>query len=422
MMAMDTPAKIAIVGAGPIGLEAALYARFLGYDVEVFEQGDVGESLGNDRHLPLFTPFAMNRSTLGLAAIYAQDPDWQPPDDKTLLTRHEFLEEYVLPLSTTDLLDGQIRERTEVLAIGRQWHLKGDLPDDEARGDDEFRLLVRDRQGTQRVVSADVVIDASGVRTRHNWLGQGGIPAIGEAAAAEGIDYRVPDIAGNERARFAGRHTLVVGGGCAAATSIVALAELARAEPRTRVTWVTRREQESGEGAIRAFKDDPLNERARLIEAANAIAREGGEAIVHRPETMVEGIERRGEGGFHVQLAGRTAERIDVDGIVANVGYRPQRELYRELHVHECYATESPMKLAAALRKDDSPVPGSYGAEVLIQPEPHFYIIGAKSFGRDRRFTIATGLEQIRDLFTVIGDRADLDLYANMSKTLPKRN
>ena len=34
-MALDTPASIAVLGAGPIGLEAALYARFLGYDVQI---------------------------------------------------------------------------------------------------------------------------------------------------------------------------------------------------------------------------------------------------------------------------------------------------------------------------------------------------------------------------------------------------
>ena len=38
-MAVDTPAKIAILGAGPIGLEAALYDRYLGYEVDVFERG-----------------------------------------------------------------------------------------------------------------------------------------------------------------------------------------------------------------------------------------------------------------------------------------------------------------------------------------------------------------------------------------------
>ncbi len=36
-MAVDTPAVIAIIGAGPIGLEAALYGRYLGYDVRLFD-------------------------------------------------------------------------------------------------------------------------------------------------------------------------------------------------------------------------------------------------------------------------------------------------------------------------------------------------------------------------------------------------
>ncbi|MFN5103922.1 MAG: hypothetical protein ACK5GJ_14110, partial [Planctomycetota bacterium] len=34
---MESPATIAILGAGPMGIEAALYARFLGYHVSIFE-------------------------------------------------------------------------------------------------------------------------------------------------------------------------------------------------------------------------------------------------------------------------------------------------------------------------------------------------------------------------------------------------
>ncbi|HVW37886.1 MAG TPA: FAD-dependent oxidoreductase, partial [Pirellulales bacterium] len=44
-MAVDTPARIAILGAGPIGLEAALYARYLGYDVDIYERGRAAENL-----------------------------------------------------------------------------------------------------------------------------------------------------------------------------------------------------------------------------------------------------------------------------------------------------------------------------------------------------------------------------------------
>ena len=72
-MAVDTPATIAILGAGPIGLEAALYARFLGYDVIVFERGQVAENVRQWGHVRMFTPFDLNCSPLGKAAIAAQD-------------------------------------------------------------------------------------------------------------------------------------------------------------------------------------------------------------------------------------------------------------------------------------------------------------------------------------------------------------
>ena len=56
-----------------------------------------------------------------------------------------------------------------------------------------------------------------------------------------------------------------------------------------------------------------------------------------------------------------------------------------------------------------------HGPDALLLPEPNFYILGAKSFGRDSRFLISNGLEQIRELFTLIGDRTDLNLYATMA-------
>jgi hypothetical protein len=62
--------------------------------------------------------------------------------------------------------------------------------------------------------------------------------------------------------------------------------------------------------------------------------------------------------------------------------------------------------------------PATTGPQALLNPEPDFYILGAKSYGRNSRFLIATGLKQIRDLFTIIGDREDLDLYTSMAKGL----
>jgi hypothetical protein len=105
---------------------------------------------------------------------------------------------------------------------------------------------------------------------------------------------------------------------------------------------------------------------------------------------------------------------FDVDRIIANVGYSPDTALYRELQIHECYASLGPMKLAAALQKHaggDCLTIGSQGPAALVNPEPNFFILGAKSYGRNSNFLMKTGFEQVREVFTLITGKADLDLY-----------
>jgi hypothetical protein len=109
------------------------------------------------------------------------------------------------------------------------------------------------------------------------------------------------------------------------------------------------------------------------------------------------------------------------DRVVANVGYRPDRQIYAELQVHECFASDGPMKLAAQLLAGSTEngavdcldqIAG--GPERLLNPEPNFYILGSKSYGRGSQFLLATGLKQISDLFTIISGNPDLDVYATM--------
>ena len=204
-MSVETPARIAVLGAGPIGLEAALYARYLGYDVDIYERGRVAEHMLQWGHVRLFTPFGANSSPLGAAAIKNQDEASKQPNADELLTGREMAERYYIPLSNSDLLVDHLHLRTEVLAIGRGELLKGDMAG-EGRAFAEFRLLVRDAGSAdvagRRIASADVVIDATGTFSGHNWLGEGGIPAIGELIAAPHIDYGMPDILGHDRAQL----------------------------------------------------------------------------------------------------------------------------------------------------------------------------------------------------------------------------
>lgn len=418
-MAVDTPARIAVLGAGPIGLEAALYARFLGYDVDIYERGQAAENLLRWGHVRLFTPWKMNVSPLGVEALAAQDETWRPREDEAMLSGRELAEAYFLPLAHSDLLVDNLHLGAEVLALGREGLLKTDVVEEDVRINAPFRILVRDAAGVERLATADVVIDATGTYGNHNWAGQAGIPALGELAAAGEIEYGLPDVLGLNREQYAGRRTLVIGAGYSAATSVVALAELAKTAPGTQAVWLTRGEVEAGgSGPVALIPDDRLPERDRLARAANALAAAGSGAIVHWPASSVERIEA-GDQRFKVTLSGQHAGEVEVDRIIANVGYRPDNRLYSELQVHECYVSGGPIELASALMKAPSAdclKQPAQGVETLITPEPDFYILGAKSYGRNSQFLLSAGREQIRELFSLIGDRVDLNLYASAGK------
>jgi thioredoxin reductase len=421
MMDDEPLPRIAVLGAGPIGLEAALYARYLGYPVNVYERGEVAASVLRWGHVRLFSPFGMNRSTLGRAALAAQGDGCQPPADDAVLSAREWAERYLLPLSRSDLLAECISERTEVLAVARRGALKTELVNDPRRGESPFVLLLARGEGDERTAEADVVIDATGVYGCHNWLGSGGLPAVGEREAGRHIEYGLPDVLGTDRDRYAGRHTLLVGAGYSAATTAVALAELAREAPGTRLTWITRRLGENGvPGPIRQVPNDRLPARDRLARAANEIAAAGASPITWLPGSSVAAV-AWDDGGrqFRVRLEGASERTLECDQLVANVGYRPDARLHAELHVHECYASGAPMKLAAARLArpsadclDQKPS----GGEALKTPEPNYYILGAKSFGRDSSFLVSLGLEQVREAFSLIHGRGDLNLYAGAAR------
>jgi hypothetical protein len=419
-MAVDTPAKIAILGAGPVGLEAALYARFLGYEVTLYERGRAAEHVRQFAQVKWFTPFGMNVSKLGRAALRAQGGESSLPADDALLTGGEMATAYWLPLAESDLLVDCLRENVEVVAVGRGELLKSELVGQDARREFPFRLLLRtlDGAGRESVEEADVVIDVTGTFGQPNALGAGGIPAIGETRLRSRLEQRLPDILGEQRADYAGRHTLVIGSGHTAATNLVALAELAERVPQTRITWLVRREGEAGaDFPLAGLAEDRLPERSRLARQANALAASGAVGLV--AGRSVAALAETPSGAFEVALTGSPVETLTVDRILANVGFRPDNRLYSELQVPECYASGGPLKLAAALLaapSADCLSQPACGPQTLLNPEPDFYVLGAKSYGRGAQFLLANGIDQVRQVFTIIGDRADLNLYATIGK------
>jgi len=416
-MAVETPARIAVLGAGPIGLEAALYARSLGYDVDVFERGRVAENILRWSHVRMFSPFAMNRSTLGLAALAAQDEGYDPPSDVDLLTGREWAEQYLIPLSQTDLIADCIHQDTQVVSVGRENWLKAELPGSDSRADSSFKILVCAVGGSERCVMADVVIDTTGVFGNANWLGRGGIPAIGEQSLRGSIEFGLPNILGSDRERYVDKRTLVIGSGYSAATNVVTLARLASESESTSITWITRHERRY---PINTIPNDRLEERDELAQAVNRLANDDESPITYYPGTVVEELNYTKE-KFNVEFSGQLTDAQQFDQIIANVGFRPDHTIYEELQVHLCYATSGPIKLAAAMLGQESADcldQTSCGVQTLINPEPNFYILGSKSYGRSSNFLVSTGLQQIREVFTIIGGREDLDLYASVEHLL----
>jgi thioredoxin reductase len=398
---------IAILGAGPIGLEAGLYAASLKLPFRIYERGKVGEHLRRWGHIKLFTPFGMNSTSLGRATLR----DATLPGDQDILTGREHVAAYLEPLARSSLLNGKIHAETTIVAIGRKSYLKEEYPGDPRRARQPFRLLVRDAKGQERVEEADIVLDCTGTYGNGRYLGDGGIAAVGELAARAHIACGVEDIVGEKASYYADRTVLVVGAAHSAGTTVCQLAALAAKSPSMWIIWLARR---TASQPIRRVMNDPLRERDLLASRANMLATRGEGHVEFHPGSVVEAIEQVGKEGFKVTArVGSQLRSWEVDRIIANVGYEPDNRLYRELQVHECYASFGPMNLAAALLKHqggDCLTIGSQGPATLKTTEPNFYILGMKSYGRAGNFLMRTGFEQVREVFTLLTGKPDLDL------------
>jgi hypothetical protein len=401
---------VAVLGAGPVGVEAALYARGLGYAVTLYDKGAVGSNLADWGHVHLFTPWRMNVTPLGVETL-RREGRWPEFPDDVCPSGAELREHYVLPLAESEPLRGCVKAETTVLNIGRERHHKGDAIGKPERGTDRFRLLVEDASGAQRIDLADVVLDCTGTYGHHRWAGRGGIPAPGELGIEDRIFYTLPDLGGRDRHQFSDRHTLLLGCGYSAATFLKDIELLNRSHPVTKVTWAIRRPGL----ALRMINEDPLPARRHLVEASLRMAAEPPHWLTFLGGAAVESI------GFAdhtftaeltgVDRAGRDPHTtVRSDQVVALVGYAPDSGIYEQLQVHTCYATAGPMKLAAALLGEAGADCLTAGAgatpDTLKNPEPDFYILGAKSYGTNSNFLMQVGYRQVVDAFRLIAPEA----------------
>ncbi|MDG6106143.1 FAD-dependent oxidoreductase [Dactylosporangium aurantiacum] len=385
---------VVVIGAGPVGLAAAAHLHERGLPFTVLEAGDgPATAVRQWGHVRLFSPW---RYTIDAASRrLLADAGWVEPDAERLPTGAQLADEYLQPLADLPALKPHVRYGARVVAVTR-------LGLDRLRtaGRDQAPFLVRLGDGTDLLARA--VIDASGTWSTPNVLGASGIPAHGETAAAAFIEHALPDVLGADRDRFAGKRTLVVGAGHSAANTLLVLAQLAQEVSGTEVTW-----------AIRAASP------ARTYggETADALPARG--AIGTRLREHVDAGRIRLVTGFSAQTVTVKADgevevsdgvrALEVDRIVAATGFRPDHGIVSELRLDLDPILGSTRALAPLIDPNEhscGTVP-PHGVDELTHPEPGFYAIGMKSYGRAPTFLLATGYEQARSVVAALaGDWA----------------
>jgi thioredoxin reductase len=400
---------VVVIGAGPIGLAAAAHLVSRGERPLVLEAGPaVGAAVRAWSHVQVFSPWRYDVDPVARKMLAAAG--WTEPEPDLLPTGRELVEQYLAPLAALPELAPHIRLGTRVVAVSRAGL---DKLATAGREQAPFELRVRGEGGEEETILARAVIDASGTWGTPNPLGANGLPAVGEAAARERIAYGIPDVLGADRARYAGRRVLVVGSGHSAFNVLLDLVTLDGQTP-TALTWAIRRSeigQMYGGGAADALPArGALGTRLRDAEQAGRVRLVTGFRI-----TRVTG----GAGGVTV-TAGDGRALGPFDAIVGATGFRPDLAMLGELRLGLDATVESPVALAPLIDPNVhscGTVP-PHGAEELRHPEPGFYVVGMKSYGRAPTFLMLTGYEQVRSVVAAL--TGDLEASRRVELTLPE--
>ncbi|QCU77392.1 FAD-dependent oxidoreductase [Citricoccus sp. SGAir0253] len=401
-----TGLPVVVIGAGPVGLAAAAHLAERGLDPLVLEAGPaVGAAIRAWGHTRLFSPW---RYDVDAAAARLLEPTgWVAPDPEALPTGTELVEQYLQPLAATEPLASRIRTNTRVIAVSRAGM---DKTRTAGREHTAFLVRVQHADGTVEDLHARAVIDASGTWTTPNPLGRAGLEAPGETAAraAGRITTALPDVLGADRARFAGRHVLVVGSGHSAANTLLELGTLAEDAPDTRISWAVR-----SADVTRVYGGEDRDELAARGALGTRLRRlvESGAIQVH-PSFTITAFTETGQ-GLTVHASTPAGDReLAVDVLVPATGFRPELGMLAELRLDLDPAVDAPRQLGPLIDPEfhscGSVAP--HGERMLAHPEPGFYITGMKSYGRAPTFLMATGYEQVRSIAAALaGDRAAAD-------------
>ncbi|MBT9456804.1 MAG: GNAT family N-acetyltransferase [Burkholderiaceae bacterium] len=402
---------VAVLGAGPVGLAAAAHLITRGITPLILEAGpSVGSSLLDYGHVRLFSPWRYDVDAV--MASMLKPTGWQAPPQEELPLAREIVERVLKPFAALPQVADALHLNTRVVAISREGFDKV-----KTVGRDKAPFVIRVvRDGQTIELRARAVIDATGTWGQQNPIGSNGLPALGERELADAIFYGIPDVSGPLRERYAGKRTLVVGAGHSAANALLALADLAAEDPKTRLAWAVRTPT-----LARVFGGgdaDALPARGRLGSQLKALRDSG--ALEFFSGLRITALKRE-NGAITVEgidAQGQPVRVPGIDEIVSATGQRPDL----------CLSSELRLKLDPWLESNEALGPlidpnlhscgtvRPHGHRELSHPEPGFYTLGVKSYGRAPTFLMATGFEQARSVAAALAgdleaaDRVELDL------------
>jgi thioredoxin reductase len=403
---MTTNRPVVVIGAGPLGLAAAAHLVERGLMPLVLEQGSgPASAVAEWSHVRLFSawPELVDQAAARLLA----PTGWTPPE-VGYPTGGEWIDDYLAPLASA--LAEHVRYDARVVAVSRKGR---DRLVDAGRAEQPFTVHVTSADGAEERIEARAVIDASGTWRRPSPAGADGIPALGErAATAAGlVAYEVPDGARPER--YAGKHTVVIGAGASAFNAIIELTRIAADHPGTTITWALRRAVSGG--TFGGGEADQLPQRGALGLRAQ-------QAVADGAVTLLTGFRTS-----RIAVVGDTAVVSSEDGrslpaadnVVVLTGFRPDLSFLSELRLDLDPTLEAPRALAAEIDPNihSCGTVKATGAADLAQPEPDFYLVGMKSYGRAPTFLALTGFEQVRSVVAELA--GDHEAAARVELVLP---
>ncbi|QTD42630.1 FAD-dependent oxidoreductase [Sporosarcina sp. Te-1] len=394
---------VAVIGAGPIGLAAAAHLKERGVSFFVLEKGEISANVRSWEHVTLFSPWQYNIDKAGKRLLV--NADWQEPQGEKIPTGKELAEDYLLPLS--EVLAPNIYTNHEVISITRDGI---DRMKSTNRSSQPFLLYIETPNGLKEM-KAKAVIDATGTWGNPNPVMSNGVWLRTEKELASSIDYHIPNIEANEEL-YANKRIAVVGGGHSAINSLLNLVALKEKYPKTSISWILRKNRV--EDAFGGGSNDELAARGELGVRISEYVRNGQIQVI----TPYHIRRIRKENGIVLESQEKVLEQFD--RLIVNTGNRPNFDINHELRSERESITEAVPAIAPLIDPNAhscGSVP-AHGEKELRQPEPNFYIVGSKSYGRAPTFLMATGYEQVRSVVAYLA--GDKEAAENVQLQLPE--